>query len=60
MTTLTFPYTCAVVSPYYRTKLRGLYNTAMQDAQSESEYVTLLPFLTFHTTVITPNKSEFD
>lgn len=25
------------VSPYYKTKLKGLYNTAMQDAESEAE-----------------------
>lgn len=25
------------LSPYYKTKLRGLYNTAMQDAESEAE-----------------------
>lgn len=25
------------VSPYYKTKLRGLYNTAIQDAESEAE-----------------------
>jgi SAGA-associated factor 29 len=26
-----------IVSPYYKTKLKGLYNTAMQDAESETE-----------------------
>ena len=25
------------VTPYYKTKLKGLYNTAMQDAESEAE-----------------------
>ncbi|XP_014676484.1 PREDICTED: SAGA-associated factor 29 homolog [Priapulus caudatus] len=25
------------ISPYYKSKLRGLYNTAMQDAESEAE-----------------------
>ena len=25
------------VTPYYKNKLRGLYNTAMQDAESEAE-----------------------
>jgi len=25
------------VSPYYKTKLKGLYTTAMQDAESETE-----------------------
>jgi len=25
------------VSPYYKTKLKGLYTTAMQDAESEIE-----------------------
>jgi len=27
------------VSPYYKSKLKGLYTTAMQDAESEIEYV---------------------
>lgn len=27
-----------LVSPYYKTKLKGLYNTAVQDAESEAEY----------------------
>jgi len=27
----------SAVSPYYKTKLKGLYTTAMQDAESEIE-----------------------
>jgi len=30
-------YTLFAVSPYYKTKLKGLYTTAMQDAESEIE-----------------------
>ena len=30
------------VSSYYKTKLKGLYNTAMQDAEAEAEYVFTL------------------
>jgi len=33
-------YKFVSVTPYYKTKLRGLYNTAMQDAEGEAEYVT--------------------
>ena len=29
------------VTPYYKSKLRGLYNTAMQDAEGEAEWVLL-------------------
>jgi len=30
-------YVFYTVSPYYKTKLKGLYTTAMQDAESEIE-----------------------
>ena len=28
---------CILVTPYYKAKLKGMYNTAMQDAESEAE-----------------------
>ena len=31
------PCVSYAVSPYYKTKLKGLYTTAMQDAESEIE-----------------------
>jgi len=30
---------CPIVSPYYKTKLKGLYDTAMVDAESEEKLV---------------------
>ena len=30
-------FSLVLVSPYYKTKLKGMYNTAMQDAESEAE-----------------------